>query len=150
MLSPLLPEGRGEQDAYSEPGINRALCECGHFFACSTKPKRTPGDDPGMCQGAFPATPSPTFAPYPPHSHHLSEHTCHIFQGSQSPKEKQSPWAAAGSNSSPTVPVMRILLQREFDKEKDKEKRGGYDNRKAEQTISSPDTGKLVLKVTCF
>lgn len=35
-----------------------------------------------------------------------------------SPKEKQSPWAAAGSNSSPTVPVMRILLQRELDKGK--------------------------------
>lgn len=81
------------------------------------------------------------------HTHLLSPPWC-VFQGSQSPKEKQTPWA--GSNSSPTVPVRRIPLQRKFLQRERQREKGGYDNRGAEQTISSPDTGKLVLKVTCF
>lgn len=71
------------------------------------------------------------------------------LQGSQSPKEKQTLWAASGSNSSLTVPVIRIPLQRKFlQRERQREKGGGRvnDNRRAEQTISSPDIGKLVLK----
>lgn len=61
-----------------------------------------------------PVTP-PAPAPHPSLrlTHLLSPPRC-IFQGSQSPKEKQTPWAAAGSNSSPTVPVRRIPLQRKF------------------------------------
>lgn len=146
------------------PGAGGVLCECEvmpcPFHTPLSQSGWTSEDDPrNMIRwvSSQPRTPSPAplalpRLPPPPalsYTHLLSPPRC-VFQGSQSPKEKQTPWAAAGSNSSPTVPVRRIPLQRKFLQRERQREKGGYDNRRAEQTISSPDTGKLVLKVTCF
>lgn len=142
MLSPLLPEtamlmegAREMSTVHQTPTlshcVNVRLCPC-PFHSRLTAAKQTSGGIQECAGGHLQPPPSLSLAPYPPCSHHLSEPPfthllpppCLIFQGSQSPKEKQTPWAAAGSNSSPAVPVMRIPLQRKAHKEKGKEKGG--------------------------
>lgn len=141
MLSPLLPEtamlmegARGmstvHQTLTTSRCVNMRLCPS-LFHSQLTLAKQTSGGSQ-ECAGGISSHPCLSLVSYPPRSHHLSEPpSTHllppprlIFQGSQSPKEKQSPWAAAGSNSRATVPVTRIPLQREAHKEKGKEKGG--------------------------
>lgn len=112
---------------------------------------------PGMCWGAFPITP-PLFplhhtlpALTTSQSPHL--HTCYPLPAS-SFKEVRAPKKSKplGQPLEATV-VLLSLLRESLCKERLTKRRakrkGGYDNRKAEGSISSPDTGELVLRVTC-
>jgi hypothetical protein len=121
---PYPADGSSKWDAYCMPGTDRVLCGCEvtpcpfHGWPTLTEPAQTPGDGPR------------NVLHHPPPPLRVLSHThlllppCHIFQGSQSSKEKQTPWAAAGSNSSPTVLVMWIPLQRKFSQRERQRKRG--------------------------
>lgn len=108
-----------------------------------------------MC---FPANPhSQPCTPLRPPCHlpeHSATHTCCPLP-SESFKEVSVPEKSKplGRLLEATVALLsqfkNPFAKKVFTKRKAKRK-GGYDNRRAGQTISSPDTGKLVLEVTCF
>ena len=111
---------------------------------------------PGRQRGGFPAHACPHL---PVHrlSARSATHTCCPLPDTSfkevSVPEKSKPLRQVLEATVALLSQLQESLGKEsFDKEKGKERpgRGGYDYRRAEQTISSPDTGKLVPKVTCF
>lgn len=152
------------EGAKERPVACRALVECyvREGTPCWFHARFTQSQDrqlertPGNAEVGFQPTPpsQPWISPPPHHlSEHLATHTCCSLPNA-SFKEVGVPKKSKPLGLEATVALLsqleESLCKESFYEKKGKEKGGCYDNRRAEQTISSPNTGKLVLKVTCF
>lgn len=165
MLSPLLPEtavlmegargmSTGHQTLTTSRCVNVRLCPS-PFHSRLTLAKQTSGGSQECAGGISSHPPFPLHHTLPalttsqsPHLHTCCPLPASSFKEVRAPKKSK----ALGQPLEATVGLLSLLresLCKEKLTKRRAKRKGGYDNRKAEGSISSPDTGKLVLKVTC-